>query len=151
MTHPDMQRYFMTIPEASQLVIQAGAMGQGGEIFVLDMGDPVRIVNLAQDMIRLSGMTVGSDIEIEFTGTRPGEKLFEELHVSTEKHVATAHAKISVVASAPLSISLVRDRIDTLSKLANASTPEIIEMLKHIVPEFQRSTPAEHPSRSAAA
>ena len=78
----------MTIPEAAQLVIQAGAMGQGGEIFVLDMGEPVRIVDLAPDMIRLSGLRVGEDIEIEFTGLRPGEKLYEELHVAGETTAA---------------------------------------------------------------
>jgi len=150
-THPDMQRYFMTIPEASQLVIQAGAMGHGGEIFVLDMGEPVRIVDLASDMIRLSGLTVGSDIEIEFTGMRPGEKLFEELRVATEKHVATGHAKIQVVASTPHSFPAIRGQVDALSALTHSSTPEIIQMLKHIVPEFQRTVLPESPSRSAAA
>ena len=150
-THPDMQRYFMTIPEASQLVIQAGALGRGGEIFVLDMGEPVHIVDLASDMIRLSGLTVGSDIEIEFTGMRPGEKLFEELHVASEKHIATAHAKIQAVASTPHSLTSIRSEVDTLSKLTNASTRDIIQMLQQIVPEFQRTPPAKRSSRSAAA
>ena len=150
-THPDMHRYFMTIPEASQLVIQAGAMGRGGEIFVLDMGEPVRIVDLASDMIRLSGLTVGSDIEIAFTGTRPGEKLFEELRVSTEEHVATAHTKIQVVASTPNSVVSIRNQIDALSDLTNGSTSEIIQMLKKIVPEFRRPHVTTPPSRSAAA
>ena len=79
-THPDITRYFMLIPEAAQLVIQAGAMGQGGEIFVLDMGEPVRILDLAHDMIRLSGLRVGDDIEMQIVGLRPGEKLYEELY-----------------------------------------------------------------------
>ena len=86
----------MTIPEASQLVIQAGAMGRGGEIFVLDMGEPVRIVDLAGDMIRLSGLRVGQDIDIEFVGIRPGEKLYEELMVDGETHLPTSHPKIMV-------------------------------------------------------
>jgi FlaA1/EpsC-like NDP-sugar epimerase len=150
-THPDMQRYFMTIPEASQLVIQAGAMGRGGEIFVLDMGKPVRIVDLAADMIRLSGLTVGSDIEIEFTGTRPGEKLYEELRVANEKHVATSHAKIQVVASTPHAFPVIRSQVDALSDLTHASTPEIVHMLNRIVPEFQPSTATKPTSRSAAA
>jgi FlaA1/EpsC-like NDP-sugar epimerase len=95
-THPDMVRYFMTIPEAAQLVVQAGAMGHGGEIFVLDMGEPVRILDLAKDMIRLSGLRPGDDIEIAFSGVRPGEKLFEELGTSSEAVEKTRHPKIFI-------------------------------------------------------
>lgn len=95
-THPDITRYFMTIPEAASLVIQAGAMGEGGEIFVLDMGEPVKIVDLAKDLIRLSGFEVGEDIEIEFSGLRPGEKMFEELLTQKETLGHTRHQKIFV-------------------------------------------------------
>jgi FlaA1/EpsC-like NDP-sugar epimerase len=93
-THPEMRRYFMTIPEAVQLVLQAGALGRGGELFMLDMGEPVKIVDLARDMIRLSGFEEGTDIEIEFTGVRPGEKLFEEMFFSHEVAEPTEHPKI---------------------------------------------------------
>ena len=93
-THPDMRRYFMTIPEAVQLVLQAGALGRGGELFMLDMGEPVRIVDLARDMIRLSGLEEGSDIDIEFTGIRPGEKLYEEMFFNHEIAEPTEHPKI---------------------------------------------------------
>src|SRR5204863_8050869 len=95
-THPDMTRYFMTIPEATQLVLQAGAMGQGGEIFVLDMGEPVKILDLAREMITLSGFRPGEDIEITFTGVRPGEKLYEELSIEGEDVSRTAHPKIGI-------------------------------------------------------
>jgi len=95
-THPDMVRYFMTIPEASQLVLQAGAMGQGGEIFVLDMGEPVRILDMAKDMIVLSGLRPFEDVDIVFTGIRPGEKLFEELQTAGENIVNTRHPKIFI-------------------------------------------------------
>lgn len=95
-THPDMVRYFMTIPEASQLVLQASAMGQGGEIFVLDMGEPVRIVDLARDMIQLSGLKPGEDIEIVYTGVRPGEKLSEEVGTDEESMARTQHPKIFI-------------------------------------------------------
>jgi FlaA1/EpsC-like NDP-sugar epimerase len=95
-THPDMIRFFMTIPEASQLVLQAGAMGQGGEIFVLDMGEPVKILDLAKDMIRLSGLRPNDDVEIAFSGVRPGEKLFEELGTANEAVTKTRHPKIFI-------------------------------------------------------
>ena len=95
-THPEMRRYFMTIPEAAQLVLQAGAIGQGGEIFILDMGEPVRIVDLARDLITLSGLRPDDDMDIVFTGVRPGEKLFEELELSGEQIAKTRHPKIYI-------------------------------------------------------
>jgi FlaA1/EpsC-like NDP-sugar epimerase len=93
-TDPNMQRYFMTIPEAVQLVLQSGAIGEGGDILILDMGEPVRIVDLAKDMIRLSGQRYPEDIDIVFTGLRPGEKLYEELFYETEQHAVRVHEKI---------------------------------------------------------
>ena len=107
-THPDMTRYFMTIPEAVQLVIQAGAMGQGGEIFVLDMGQPVKITQLAEEIIRLSGMEPGKDIEITYTGVRPGEKLFEEILTTEEVAASTRHKKIFVAKDAELDVEALR-------------------------------------------
>jgi FlaA1/EpsC-like NDP-sugar epimerase len=95
-THPEMKRYFMTIPEACQLVMQAAALSTGGEIFILDMGEPVRIVDLAYDLIKLSGLVPHEDIEVRFTGIRPGEKLFEELSMESEGIEKTRHPKIFV-------------------------------------------------------
>jgi len=95
-TDPEMTRYFMTIPEASQLVLQAGVLGTGGEIFVLDMGEPVRVLDMAEDMIRLSGLTPYEDIDIVFTGVRRGEKLFEEIEVKGENLEKTRHPKVFI-------------------------------------------------------
>lgn len=133
-THPEMVRYFMLIPEAAQLVIQAGAMGRGGEIFVLDMGEPVRIMDLAQDMIRLSGLRVGDDIEIEVTGLRPGEKLFEELYSDSELHQPTQHAKIMVAAGAPRKILEVLHDISRLDDVLDEPNEVVREILQQIIP-----------------
>ncbi|HUF35643.1 MAG TPA: nucleoside-diphosphate sugar epimerase/dehydratase [Gemmatimonadales bacterium] len=105
-THPEMRRYFMTIPEAVQLVLQAGAIGRGGEVFVLNMGEPVKILDLATDLIRLSGLEVGTDIEIRFSGTRPGEKLYEELFFSSENAYSTDHPKVLRAKNGTLPIGL---------------------------------------------
>lgn len=136
-THPDMQRYFMMIPEASQLVIQAGAMGKGGEIFVLDMGEPVKIVDLAKDMIRLSGLRVGEDIEIQFSGVRPGEKLFEELHIHGEEHVATTHPKIMVARCQQTALEDISAMLNRLLLATKRDDEDIIDELRRIVPEFK--------------
>jgi len=102
-----MTRYFMTIPEAVQLVIQAGAMGNGGEVFVLDMGEPVKITRLAEEIIRLSGMEPGKDIEIVYTGVRPGEKLFEEILTTEEVAASTRHRKIFVARDAEADVEIL--------------------------------------------
>jgi FlaA1/EpsC-like NDP-sugar epimerase len=135
-THPDMKRYFMMIPEASQLVIQAGAMGKGGEIFVLNMGQPVRIVDLAREMIKLSGLEPGRDIEIQFSGMRPGEKLFEELHNQDECHLPTVHPKIMVADAATLSPELARDAVDTLARFVDGTPHDIVHTLRQFVPLY---------------
>lgn len=140
-THPEMRRYFMTIPEACQLVLQAGSMGRGGEIFILDMGEPVRIVDLARDLIALSGFREGEDIEIVFTGARPGEKLFEELATDAEHADKTTHPQIFVgklAAGDPVS---VRTQIDRLIAKASTST-DIRSDLTVLVPEY--STPGSN-------
>lgn len=136
-THPDIIRFFMMIPEAAQLVIQAGAMGQGGEIFVLDMGEPVRITDLARDMIRLSGLRAGEDIEIEFTGLRPGEKLFEELYGDQEQHRPTSHEKIMVADSQSESLLELFHSISQLELLVNQPPAEVRSALADVVPLYQ--------------
>lgn len=139
-TDERMQRYFMTIPEASQLVIQAGAMGRGGEIFVLDMGEPVRIVDLAADLVQLSGLKLGEDIEINFTGLRPGEKLYEELHVDGEKHLPTCHPKIMVAEKVGFSEQFIREAFDRLANLTEQPSYLILEEIQRILPEYQSSS-----------
>ena len=136
-THPDMQRYFMTIPEASQLVLQAAAMGKGGEIFLLDMGEPVKIVDLARELITLSGFRPGEDIEITFSGTRPGEKLFEELSIKGEDMIPTKHPKIGIWKSIPVDRQKIYDGIDGLLTVVQANNKqEIINKIKVLVPEY---------------
>lgn len=136
-THPEMRRYFMTIPEASQLVLQASAMGQGGEIFLLDMGEPVKIVDLARELITLSGFRPGEDIEIEFSGLRPGEKLFEELSIEGEDMVPTRHPKIAVWKNIPKDRETVRAGIEKLLEVAATQDRlQIIRVLKELVPNF---------------
>lgn len=142
-THPDIIRYFMTIPEASLLVIQAGSMAKGGEVFVLDMGEPVRIYDLAQRMIRLSGFEVRSadtpdgDIEIQFTGLRPGEKLFEELLIG-DNDEKTNHPSIMMAKESYLSVEELNAKLDHLVKLCSseALSKDIKLALKEIVKEY---------------
>ncbi len=134
-THPEMTRYFMSIPEAAQLVMQAGAMGKGGEIFVLDMGEPVRITDLAQDMIRLMGLNVGDDIDIVFTGLRPGEKLHEALVCQEEESIKTMHGKITMVKSPPVDWPSLRERIENVvSNLNGGDAAKVLEMLTSLIP-----------------
>ncbi len=136
-THPDMKRYFMTIPEASQLVLQAASMGQGGEIFVLDMGEPVKIVDLARELITLSGFRPGEDIEMVFTGPRPGEKLFEELSIVGEDMQKTRHPKISIWTNIPMDREKLRRSIGELIEIAKTqSHSEIVRKIKELVPEY---------------
>jgi FlaA1/EpsC-like NDP-sugar epimerase len=137
-THPDMRRYFMTIPEAVQLVLQAAVLGQGGEVFVLDMGEPVRIVDLARDLIRLSGLEEARDIDIVFTGTRPGEKLFEELFVPGEEYRRTRHEKIFIAGNASSFVPPHLDeQIDALLEAAQGNgAAAIVRMLGELIPEY---------------
>jgi len=150
-THPEMVRYFMTIPEASQLVMQAAAMGIGGEIFALDMGQPVRIVDLAHDLIRLSGRVPEVDIKIEFTGMRPGEKLFEELGFDAERMDKTAHPKIYVGKLMPTPLALVQKNLERLGAFVKSdSTDEVRKVLMAVVPEMTASSPPSQQPRPAA-
>ena len=131
-----MQRYFMTIPEASQLVLQAGAIGKGGEIFILDMGEPVKIVDLAKETIRLSGLKPFEDIQIVFTGMRPGEKLAEELETDKEKLVKTSHSKIFIAQIAPYPREEIKKALITVEQLCNSENDSMIRrFLIELLPE----------------
>jgi len=141
-TDRDVVRYFMTIPEASQLVLQAGCIGKGGEIFVLDMGDPVQILSLAEELIRLSGLVPYKDVDIVFTGLKPGEKLFEELLIDGEGIKPTGHKKIRVMAPVETDLKQVSLDLDELFALAKAGNlTGLLDSLRNIVPEF---TPSYH-------
>lgn len=143
-THPEITRYFMTIPEACQLVLEAGFMGQGGEIFEFDMGKPVKIIDLANQMIRLSGLIPDKDIKIEFSGLRPGEKLYEELLTDNEKTIPTHHPKIKIAMVQNISMDILPTQIDCILKnLYNYKKLELISLCQEIVPEFQRQEQIE--------
>ena len=136
-THPEITRYFMTIPEACQLVLQAGALGKGGEIFIFDMGKSVKIVNLAKKMIQLSGLKLGTGINLKFTGLRPGEKLYEELLADKENTLPTVHKKIMIAKTRQYPADEVIAQIQQLiSVLKNHDNFEIVGLMKQIIPEF---------------
>jgi FlaA1/EpsC-like NDP-sugar epimerase len=150
-THPDITRYFMTIPEAVQLVLQAGTMGRPGDLFVLDMGSPIRIVDLARDLIRLSGLEEGRDIDIVFTGLRPGEKLNEELFTSQEKYGRTAHEKIFMMQNGHQSpagpaYGTLQAHVNELVSAAQLGNTNIRSLINRIVSECQSSEYAAEPA-----
>jgi FlaA1/EpsC-like NDP-sugar epimerase len=136
-THPEITRYFMTIPEACHLVLEAGVMGKGGEIFVFDMGRSVKILDLAKKMIKLSGLELGKDIEIKITGLRPGEKLYEELLNTSENTLPTHHKEIMIAKVRDYSLQEIEDRLNELSeRIVEEDEMRIVGQLKRIVPEF---------------
>ena len=136
-THPEITRYFMTIPEACQLVLEAGCIGKGGEIFVFDMGKSVKIIDLARKMIKLSGLTEGKDIQIIYTGLRPGEKLFEELLADTENTITTHHPQILIGKIKEYNFDEINNKINKLIQLFDAQNNiEIVALMKEIVPEY---------------
>jgi len=136
-THPDIIRFFMTIPEACSLVLEAGTMGNGGEVFIFDMGEPIRILDLAKKMIRLAGLIPGKDIELRFTGLRPGEKLFEELLNKEEEVIPTHNKKILIAKVMEYDFERVSESINALIELARANNDEdVVKQMKRIVPEY---------------
>jgi FlaA1/EpsC-like NDP-sugar epimerase len=136
-THQDITRYFMTIQEASQLVLEAGAMGKGGEIYVFDMGKSERIFDLAVKMIQLSGLKYPDDIDIEITGLRPGEKIYEELLANNENTVPTYHKKIMIANVSDIDVNLIQKKIDELCLInKNYNNILIVKKIKEIVPEY---------------
>ncbi len=141
-THPEMIRYFMLIPEACQLILQAGSMGKGGEIFILEMGKPVKIDTMARDLIRFSGLEPGVDIKIEYTGLRPGEKLYEELMTAQENVVPTDHQKIMVLNSRKINMNGLSQKLEILKdESKNRSHDTIRALLKEIIPEYDLNPP----------
>ncbi|AGA33560.1 UDP-N-acetylglucosamine 4,6-dehydratase [Thioalkalivibrio nitratireducens DSM 14787] len=146
-THPDITRYFMTIPEAVSLILQAASMGAAGEVFVLDMGKPIRIRDLAEEMIRLSGHEPGRDIDVAFIGLRPGEKLHEELFHEHENPVGTSHPKILRAEARKVSAQWLVPRLGSLQRAcAGHDEPRVQGLLKELVPEFRPAQPAAVPT-----
>jgi len=136
-THPEITRFFMTISEASKLVLEAGSMGNGGEVFVFDMGKQVKILDLAKKMIKLSGLELDRDIKITFSGLRPGEKLFEELLVSGENSIATHHNKILIAKVVSNDLEKIKNEIDELTQiLTTQNNLQLVKKMKEIVPEY---------------
>lgn len=150
-THPEMTRYFMTIPEACRLVVQAASMGRGGETFVLDMGDPVRIVDLARDLITLSGLVPDVDVKIEYSGLRPGEKMHEELSLPEENADRTRHPKIFIGRGAPRTWEEMSAAIERLAAMADASSDSIRAEFKALLPEYERGGPSSDAYRKPIA
>ena len=148
-TDPDMERYFMSIPEASQLILQAGSLGAGGEVFILDMGEPIKIIDIANELIRLSGYEPDIDIPIEFTGTRPGEKKIEELSLPTEKLDKTKHEKIFVLNNHEINDEKLSDIILGIDKLKNElsgrSANQVRSLLSSILPEYKPNLASKEP------
>lgn len=138
-THPNIIRYFMTIPEAVQLVLEAGSMAKGGEIFVLDMGEPVKIDKLARDLIKLSGFEPDEDIKIIYTGLRPGEKLYEELLMAEEGIAKTSHNKIYIAKPTNITLEELDKKLNILKKGLEGSNEDIIESIKLTVPTYQKN------------
>ncbi len=139
-THPDIERYFMTIPEASRLVIQAGGMAHGGEIFILDMGEPVKIVDLAKGLIQLSGLTPDVDIKIVFTGLREGEKMYEELLMDEESTLPTDNQSIMVSSGKDIGYREVASKLEMLESSLEMTDEEAIRMLEEVVPTYRHTT-----------
>ncbi len=138
-THPDIIRYFMTITEAVQLVLEAGAIAKGGEIFVLDMGKPVKIDKLARDLIRLSGLEPDKDIKIEYVGLRPGEKLYEELLMAEEGINKTSHDKIYIARPMNISIDILNQKLELLKDALDKSDEQMIKVIKEVVPTYRQA------------
>lgn len=138
LTHPEITRFFMTIPEACQLVLEAGIMGKGGEIFIFDMGESVKIIDLAKKMIKLSGLTLGKDIQIVYTGLRPGEKLYEELLNTEENTIPTHHPKIMIAKVQEYNVQEIANAIDSLiNLLSEQDNYSLVRKMKEIVPEYK--------------
>lgn len=150
-THPEMTRFFMTIPEAVQLVLQAGAVGESGQVLILDMGEPVKILDLARDMIKLSGLRYPDDIDIVFTGLRPGEKMYEELFYGNEKHAQKVHAKIFCALREPISLTAIKSEINRLEKVIHANRADAKKTLESVIAGLITESSAESTTERKAA